>query len=87
MVARDSTGYPFLAIAQHNNLDYGQVLSAADALKAWMTNPSNPRSPRYWEKISAQYFFDMGEQGKGILEEIKARVLDFIELQTGVRPV
>lgn len=30
MIARDSKSYPYLAIAQHYGVDYGEVLKLAD---------------------------------------------------------
>lgn len=34
MIAADSKSYPYLALAQRYGIDYGVVLTAADALKA-----------------------------------------------------
>ena len=41
MIARDSTSYPYLAIAQHYDVPYGMVLAYADALELTHGNASS----------------------------------------------
>lgn len=50
MIARDSKSYPYLAIAQHYNVPYGEVLGLSERIKEILEKGKRPLMFYEWQR-------------------------------------
>ena len=50
MIARDSKSYPYLAIAQHYNVPYGEVLELSERIKEIFEKGKRPLMFYEWQR-------------------------------------
>lgn len=63
MIALDSKSYPYLAVAQHYNIEYGEVLNYVNFLEK--THNTNPPYSKWRLSVIEAYQNEM-ERRKGV---------------------
>lgn len=72
MIARDSTSYPFLAVAQHHGADYGVVLAYAGVCRKAREDAMHHTRTELdvWESAAHDALFGM-DAGRDVREAVK----------------
>ena len=76
MIARDSTSYPFLAVAQHHGADYGVVLAYAGVCRKAREDAisSETQELDVWESRAYDLLFG-ADAGRDVREAVKREML------------